>query len=100
MVVDNQRKKRWKKNFQRLKKNAASLGQQADEQIEKFLIRRFDRLISVKRFIFLWTTLFVMLLFVTLLQLRALGPYYQVLKPVPGGIFSEGIIGNFTNANP
>ena len=30
----------------------------------------------------------------------ALSNYYQNLRPVPGGIYNEGILGTFTNANP
>jgi peptide/nickel transport system substrate-binding protein len=100
IAVDDEKKRLWKKNYRRRKKNARLLSQQADEQIEKLLIRRFERLVSVKRFVILWSLLFVVLFFGVILQLRALGPYYQVLKPASGGIFSQGLVGNFTNANP
>jgi peptide/nickel transport system substrate-binding protein len=100
IAVDEEKKRLWKKNYRRRKKNARLLGRQADEQLEKLFIRRFDRLVSVKRFVILWTLIFLALFFGVVLQLRALGPYYEVLKPTPGGIFSEGLVGNFTNANP
>lgn len=101
MAVVGERKKRlWKKSFRRRKKDALSLGQQADEQIEEFLIRRFERLVSVKRFVFLWTILALALLVATILQYRNLSSYYQVLRPAPGGIYSEGLVGDFSNANP
>jgi peptide/nickel transport system substrate-binding protein len=100
IAVDEEKKRLWKKNYRRRKKNARLLSQHADEQIEKLLIRRFDRLISVRKFVFLWTVLFAALFFATVLQFRALGQYYQALRPVPGGIFSEGLVGNYTNANP
>ncbi len=93
-------RKNLRKRFKHHHKGAVELGQQADQQIEKFLIRRFDRLMSVRRFVMLWTSLFVLLLFCAVMQLKALTPYYQQLKPVPGGIYSEGIIGKFNNANP
>jgi peptide/nickel transport system substrate-binding protein len=99
-VLQEETKSRLKRGFKKRRKEATSFGQQADEQIEKLLIRRFDRLISVKRFIFLWTTLFVLLFFFTALQFRSLASHYQTLSPVPGGIYSEGIIGSFSNANP
>jgi peptide/nickel transport system substrate-binding protein len=100
IAVDEEKRKLWKKNYRKRKKNARLLGRQADEQLEELFIRRFDRLVSVKRFVILWTLLFVGLFFSSVLQLRALGPYYETLKPAPGGIFSEGLVGNFTNANP
>jgi peptide/nickel transport system substrate-binding protein len=99
-VVDDQTKRQWRRGYKRRKKSAADIGRQADEQIEKFLIGRFERLSIVRRFIFLWSALFVILIFATLAQLRALGPHYQTLRPVPGGIYSEGMVGKFTNANP
>lgn len=34
------------------------------------------------------------------MQARALSPYYQTRQPVDGGIYTEGIIGSFTTANP
>lgn len=99
-VINDGRKKRWKKGFNRRRKEASEFTQQADLQIENLLIRRFDRLVSLKKFIFLWLALFVVLIFSTVVQLRALVPYYQELRPVLGGIYSEGIIGSFSNANP
>jgi peptide/nickel transport system substrate-binding protein len=100
ITVDDDKKRLWKKNYRKRKKNALMLGHQADEHIEELLIRRFDRLVSVKRFVILWLMFFGFLFFGVVVQLRALGPHYQTLKPVPGGIFSEGLVGNFTNANP
>lgn len=98
--INNKTKKRWLRIFRKRQRNVQEMGVRADDQIERLLIRRFDRLVSVRRFVFLWVTLFVLLFFCTILQIRALSPYYQELKPVSGGMYSEGLIGNFTNANP
>jgi peptide/nickel transport system substrate-binding protein len=98
--TDDQPKKRSRGRFHRQRKSAVALGQQADQKIERLLIRRFDRLISVRRFVLLWVMLFVALIFAGVYQYRNLSPYYQTLKPVSGGLFTEGLIGNFTNANP
>jgi peptide/nickel transport system substrate-binding protein len=100
IAVDEDRKKLWKKNYRRRKKSARLLGRAADEHLEELLIRRFDRLVNVKRFVIIWVALFGIMFFSTVVQLRALGPHYQMLGPVPGGIYSEGLVGNFTNANP
>jgi hypothetical protein len=62
-VVDEQKKRKLRKIFKRRKKSAADIGRHADEQIEKFLIGRFERLTVVRRFIFLWSALFVLLSF-------------------------------------
>lgn len=100
MIPGDTTKRRWRRVALRRHRQASSLTQQADQKIEKLLIRRFDRLISVRRFILLWILLFVLLFACTIVQLRALSPYYQALEPVPGGLYSEGLIGSFTNANP
>jgi peptide/nickel transport system substrate-binding protein len=76
------------------------MGVRADDQIDRLLIRRFDSLVSVRRFVLLWISLFALLFFCVVVQLRALSPHYQKLVPVAGGMYSEGLIGNFTNANP
>lgn len=100
MKVDGATKRRWKRKLRRRQRDARDLGQQADQKIEKLLIRRFDRLASVKRFVMLWLMLFALLFFATVIQIRALSRYYQTLKPVAGGHYDEGIIGTFTDANP
>lgn len=99
-VVDQQTKKRFLRRVRHRRRGAVELGLQADQQIDKLLLRRFNRLVSVKRFVFLWVGLFVVLFFATFAQFRDLTHYYQVLQPVPGGLYSEGLVGTFTNANP
>jgi len=98
--LDGDTKRRWRRGFNRRRKGAIQLGQQADANIEKLIIRRFERLSSVKRFVLLWIGLFIMLILVSIIQFRGLSAYYQVLRPVPGGLYNEGLVGSFTNANP
>jgi peptide/nickel transport system substrate-binding protein len=99
-IINESKKRKFSRGFRKRRKNAVELGQQADQHIEELLIRRFDSLISVRRFILLWVALFMLLYFCAALQLRSLSAYYQVLKPVPGGLYNEGLVGTFTNANP
>src|SRR3990167_1171015 len=93
-------RKHWRRLAKRRQKGAKEFTQSADQQIEKLLIRRFDRLVSVRRFILLWVALFILLFLATVVQIRALSPYFQSLQPAPGGLYTEGLIGSFTNANP
>lgn len=99
-VINQTTKKKLKKRFYRHQRDAMESVAQADEKIEKLLIRRFNRLVSVRRFTLLWISLLILVFFSTYLQNRALTPYYQRLVPVPGGLYNEGIIGSFTNASP
>ena len=99
-MINDLKRRRWRRGLLRRQRDAVELGQQADQQIEKLLLRRFDRLLTVKRFVLLWVLLFILLLIVTVLQTRALSSHYQSLQPEAGGIYTEGLIGKFTNANP
>ncbi|MBI4033400.1 peptide ABC transporter substrate-binding protein [Candidatus Saccharibacteria bacterium] len=99
-VVDEQRKRRFWRRVARRRRGAVEFTQQVDQKIDRLLLRRFDRLISVKRFVILWIGLFVILFFATFVQIRNLSSHYQSLQPVPGGIYSEGMVGTLTNANP
>lgn len=98
--IDDQTKKNLARHLRRRRRSAVQLGQQADQKIEQLLIRRFDRLLTVRRFVSLWVGLFLVLIFAGILQFRNLTAYYQTLQPVRGGFYTEGLIGNFTNANP
>jgi peptide/nickel transport system substrate-binding protein len=44
--------------------------------------------------------LFVLSSVLVILQARGLSDFYQTLRPVPGGVYTEGMVGTFTNANP
>lgn len=99
-IVDDNTKKKLRSGMIKRRKDATVFTQQADKQIEHLLLRRFDRLVSVKRFIFLWVSLFVLIIFSSALQLRSLSLHYQSLQPISGGLYHEGLVGTFTNANP
>lgn len=98
--LDEETKRRFRRRLRKRQKNALVLSQQADQKIERLLIRRFDRLLAVRRFVILWVSLLVLLIFTGIYQARGLSNYYQTLRPVPGGLYTGGVIGSFTNANP
>lgn len=54
----------------------------------------------MKGFVAGWLAMVLVLGVGLIVQTRALGGYYQTLRPVPGGIYSEGILGAYTNVNP
>ncbi len=72
----------------------------AGEDVEQNLLKRLNRLPAVRRFVFAWLGLFVLVIGVVLAQIQALSGYYQNRQPVPGGIYTEGVLGTFSNANP
>lgn len=77
-----------------------SAAQEAEAQFETNLIARFDRLLQVKRFALGWTLLVALLIFCTVAQTMALSSFYQTTQPVGGGVYNEGIVGSYSNANP
>ena len=91
---------RWRRRFRRSRKQVEGMGTQAEERLERHFFRRMGRLLRVRRFISTWIVLVMLLLSLSILQIRNLGGYYLVSKPVPGGAYVEGELGTFTNANP
>ncbi len=96
----NDTQARMRRLFRKRRKQAERLGAQAEDQLERNFVRKFSRLSSVKRFVAVWLALSVVLIGCVVVQTRALGNYYQELQPAAGGIYREGIIGTYTNANP
>jgi peptide/nickel transport system substrate-binding protein len=99
-MVDRATKLRWRRRFRRSRKQVENIGEQAEQQLEEHLVGRLGRLWQVKRFLFAWTLLIILLISTLVVQTRGLGAYYQTLQPIPGGTFTEGILGNFTTTNP
>ena len=99
-MIDRTTKLRWRRRFRRSRNQVEDLGFQAEEQIERHFFKRLSRLADVRRFMISWLLLFVLLIGGIIYQTTTLGTYYQALQPVPGGTYTEGILGSFTNANP
>lgn len=86
--------------FRKGQRQVGDLSTQAEEHIEQHLVKRFERLKAVRRFVFSWLILMTLLIAGLVIQNLALNGYYQSVRPVPGGIYSEGVNGRFTNASP
>jgi peptide/nickel transport system substrate-binding protein len=93
-------KLRFRRRLRMRKLQVEELGQQAERGLERNFFRRLERLADVRRFVLTWIILVVLLGGSVAAQIGGLRSYYQVPAPVPGGSFSEGILGSFTNANP
>lgn len=91
---------RFRRRFRRSRRRVEDMGFQAEDHFERHLFRRLTRLFEVRRFIASWLALIVLLGIGVTLQTRALDGFYQQLQPIPGGTYTEGMVGNFTNANP
>lgn len=93
-------KKRFWRLLHKQQRQVEDIGAVADKHLEKHFIRRLGRLVAVRRFLFGWLSLVALLLVALLFQVDALKDKYQTLQPVEGGIFTEGIVGSYTNVNP
>ncbi|MEO7363899.1 MAG: ABC transporter substrate-binding protein, partial [Candidatus Saccharimonadales bacterium] len=91
---------RFRKRYRRGQRQVEAISAQTEQGIETHIFGRFGRLRAVRRFVISWLLLFVLLIGVVLSQTVLLGGYYQSYQPVPGGTYSEGIVGRFTTSNP
>ena len=92
--------RRFRRSLRKSQEQFGDLSLQAEQGLERNLLRRYERLSLVKRFVAGWIALFVLLLGCVVWQLLNLSSYYQSIRPVPGGIYNEGLQGTFTTANP
>lgn len=99
-MIDRGTKLRWRRKVRQRQRQIEGISSQTEESIDKHFFRRLGRLYEVRRFLISWLLLVVLLIGAVVIQTRALGDYYLKLAPAPGGIYSEGIIGSYTNSNP
>lgn len=93
-------KLRFRRRFRMRRKQVEEISQQAGDQLERNFFRRLERLAGVRRFVAVWLILILLLGGSVTAQLSALRGYYQEPGPVPGGTYTEGILGSFTDASP
>lgn len=99
-VIKRTTRLRLRRVVRRRQKQVEAVTEAAESQFDSNLIGRFHRLLHVKRFVFGWLSLVLLILLATILQTLALSGYYQTLRPVSGGIYNEGMVGTYSNANP
>jgi len=99
-MIDQGTKLRWRRKFRRRQRQIEDIGSNTEENLDRHFFRRLGRLYEVRRFILTWVVLVLALIGAVVVQTRALGDYYLKTVPIPGGIYSEGILGVYTNSNP
>ncbi|MDB5164038.1 MAG: hypothetical protein JWS12_656 [Candidatus Saccharibacteria bacterium] len=99
-MIDRATKLRFRRLYRRRRRQVEDLGVSAEENIELHFFKRLARLADVRRFVVAWLLLVLLLIGGVIFQAKALGKYYEVVKPQPGGVYTEGILGQFTDANP
>lgn len=93
-------KLRFRRRLRLRKRQVEELGVEAERQLEFNFFRRLEHLRGVRRFVAVWVLLFVLLGGFVVAQMQGLSAFYQHIAPAPGGIYTEGVLGAYTNANP
>lgn len=99
-VVDRRTRLKVRRLLRRQKSQLESVTAQADDGINRHVLRRFGNLIAVRRFVLAWTAFVFLLGIGAIWQVRGMDKHYLTTAPASGGIYREGIIGSLTNVNP
>ncbi len=86
--------------FRSRKRQAGEFADTASKGIDKHVFKRIQNFAEVARFSIAWALLVIVLIGSVTYQTRGLEKYYLSYQPVAGGIYNEGMVGTFTNANP
>lgn len=91
---------RLRRRLRNTQKGVQSAQTQAAEQLDKHVVRRWQKFKDVRRFVFGWLALVGLLVFGVLIQHQSLIAYYKEPIPASGGIYSEGVVSEISNLNP
>ena len=91
---------RFRRQLRMQRRQVEEMGAQAEQRLEDDFFKRLERLGIVRRFVASWLLIVVLAITIVVAQTRSLSGYFQVLSAVPGGTYTEGALGQFTNANP
>ena len=91
---------KFKRLLRKQKRDVVAHAELAEENLERLFFRRLARLTNVRRFVFSWVSLLLLLIISVSLQARGLGSFYQKIAATEGGTLREGVVGTFSTANP
>lgn len=86
--------------LKRQKRNIENFGDNTEKTIDRHFFLRLDHLKNVRRQMIGWLILVMLVILVGFLQFGILREKYLPEQFVSGGIFTEGIVGSYTNSNP
>ncbi len=86
--------------LQKKQESVALATDQASQQLDKHVIRRWGNVIAVRRHVMTWLLLVASIATGLFIQNRQLAAYYRQDDFVAGGSYSEGVVGDLTNINP
>lgn len=99
-VMNRATKLRLRRLLRRQQRQVESVTSRAEAGFDSNFVDRLERLLDVKRFVGGWLFLVLTIATITLLQAVNLSSYYLKPGPVAGGLYNEGMLGVYSNANP
>jgi peptide/nickel transport system substrate-binding protein len=91
---------RLRRHVRRQQRQANTQVQRAGEQFEANFIDRLDSVLDSRRFVASWLALAILMVGLTLVQSLNLSALYQKSTPAQGGVYTEGMVGTYSGANP
>ncbi len=86
--------------FRRRRRGLETVAEQIDDSFEHNVLNRAKNILPVWRFVVGWLGLVTLVAGLTIAQSFGLAKLYQKELPVTGGVYTEGMLGTFSNANP
>ena len=99
-LIDRRTKLKTRRAIRRKKRQVEAVTAQADDDFNRLLLRRYHRLVMVRRFVSVWVLFVFMIGFGAIWQVQGMNHFYLEKTPATGGVYREGVLGTFTNANP
>lgn len=99
-IIDRATKLRMRRMFRRRQQQVEVATTYAETQFDNNFTARLERLLDVRRFVIGWTFLFILISVLTAVQAVNLSQFYLKPGAVPGGVYNEGMVGTYSNANP
>lgn len=99
-MVSRYTRLRVRRKIRTRKKQVVGFSEHANKELDRHIFRRWHNLRSSWRFVAGWVGLLLLLSVSVVFQTRALGGFYLAPSPIEGGVYTEGMTGSFTNANP
>lgn len=100
MTAGKLKPKPFRQGFRHAKRRLDAGLSAGNVSLERDVLRRLPKLAAVWRPVSAWLLLMLLIIGGMIAQIANLNNTYQTLAPVGGGIYTEGIVGSFTNANP
>lgn len=99
-MINREKRLKVRRRFKLRKRKVQDASKQAEAAVNKHFFRRLNRFLYVRRFVFSWVLLLVLMGGGVIVQNKSLTNIYQEETPTSGGSYIEGQLGSFTNANP